>query len=135
MKKLIFLFVLGMLLACDLDSGDEVNFTREIMSIDSVDIPSEFNFGQTHEITVNYTRPNGCYRFNNFIFQPDGNTRTVAVVDDVFVDINCTDAIEEASVSFTFSVTSMETYTFQFYQGTSENGEDQYLIIEVPVVS
>ncbi|MBT8246035.1 MAG: hypothetical protein HKP48_02830 [Winogradskyella sp.] len=134
MKKLILLFLLGTLLACDLDNGNEVNFSLEIMSIESVDIPTEFNFGQTHEITLNYTRPNGCYQFNDFIFQPDGNTRTVAVVDAIFNDANCTQATVEASVSFNFSVISSDTYTFQFYQGTSDTGEDQYLIIEVPVV-
>lgn len=135
MKKIILVFILGSLLSCDIGSDDDgLNFSREIIPIDSVDIPSEFTFGETVEITVNYTRPNGCHQFSSFIFQPDGNTRTVAVVDDVFFDADCSQNTIDASVSFDFSVTSNETYVFQFFQGTSDNGEDQFLIIEVPVV-
>ncbi len=135
MKKIILVFILGSLLSCDIGSDDDsLNFSREIVPIDSVDIPSEFIFGETVEVTVNYTRPNDCYQFSSFIFQPDGNTRTVAVVDDVFFNENCSQNTVDASVSFDFFVTSEETYVFQFFQGTSSNGEDQFLIIEVPVV-
>lgn len=135
MKKIILVFILGSLLSCDIGSDDDsLNFAREIISIDSVDIPSEFVFGDTVEITVNYTRPNECYQFSSFIFQSDGNTRTVAVVDDVLLNVECSQNTVDASVSFDFFVTSNETYIFQFFQGTSNTGEDQYLIVEVPVV-
>jgi len=134
MKKLLLLFVLGTLLSCGIGGDDELNFQLELMSITSVSIPDEFAFGETHEITVNYLRPNGCHEFNNFIFQPDGNTRNVAVVDTVYDDPTCSTNAIDASVSFDFLVLSMDPYIFQFYQGTSQTGEDQYLIVEVPVV-
>ncbi|WP_296319307.1 hypothetical protein [Winogradskyella sp.] len=134
MKKVLLFFVLTSVLSCDIGGDDVVNFTSELMSIESVDIPDEFTFGQTHEITVNYTRPNGCYEFFNFIFQPDGNTRTVAVVDNIFLDEVCTQVPESASVSFNFEVFSTDTYIFQFYQGSDPAGDDIYLIVEVPVV-
>ena len=135
MKKFLLLALTITLFSCDLDSGeDQPSFSLEIMSIESVDAPDEFTFGEAHEITVNYTRPNDCYQFNDFIFQPSESTRTVAVVDTVYENISCSQALVNASVSFDFTVTSMETYVFQFYQGEDNNGEDQYLIVEIPVV-
>ncbi|WP_299115491.1 hypothetical protein [uncultured Winogradskyella sp.] len=134
MKKLLLLFVLVSFMSCDIGGDDGLNFQLELMSITSVDIPDQFTFGETHEITVNYLRPNGCHEFNNFIFQPDGNTRTVAVVDTVYDDPTCSTNAIDASVSFDFRVVSNEPYIFQFYQGSTQTGEDLYLIIEVPVV-
>ncbi|SHG78538.1 hypothetical protein [Winogradskyella jejuensis] len=134
MKKILLLFVLVGFMSCDIGGDDGPSFQLELMSITSVNIPDQFTFGETHEITVNYLRPNGCHEFNNFIFQPDGNTRTVAVVDTVYDDPNCSPNAVDASVSFDFRVVSNEPYIFQFYQGSTQTGEDQYLIIEVPVV-
>ena len=134
MKKLLVLFIFGTLLSCEINDGNEINFELEIMSITDVIVPSEFTLGETHQITVNYLRPNGCHEFNDFIFQSDGNTRTVAVVDTVYDDPNCSANAEEASVSFDFLVLSPDPYIFQFFQGSTQIGEDQYLIVEVPVV-
>lgn len=134
MKKILLLFVLGAVISCDIGSDDGPNFTSELMSIQSVDIPDEFTFGETYEITVSYTRPNECYSFNDFFFQPNGNVRTVAVVDNVALNEPCTDNITFASESFDFRVTSMETYEFRFYRGMLVNGDDDYIVIEVPVV-
>lgn len=134
MKKLLLLFILATFTSCDIGDDDSQNFTSEFMSIQSVDIPSEFTFGENYDITVNYTRPTSCYQFQRFIFQSDGlTTRTVAVVDTRSLDDSCQQVQTNASVTFNFLVTNMETYVFQFYQGTIE-GEDQYLIVEVPVV-
>ncbi|GGI56342.1 hypothetical protein [Winogradskyella haliclonae] len=134
MKKLIILILLITFFSCDIGGEELQDFTVEIMPIESVEVPTEFIIGNTHVITVNYTRPNGCYEFNSFIPQTNGNTRTIAVVDTVYSNISCTQSSIEASVSFEFSVTSAETHIFQFFQGTSQAGEDQYLIVEVPVI-
>lgn len=133
MKKIVLVAIVFSFLGCSLDDDGNNNFAFEIMPIESVDVPEEFVFGSTHQISVSYTRPNGCYAFNNFVFDSEGNTRTIGVVDAVYLDGNCTQATEEATVSFDFSVISTETYIFQFYQGEDANGEDQYLIVEVPV--
>lgn len=133
MKKILLLSVLATFLSCDIEGNDELNFSSELMSIQSVDIPEEFTFGQSHEITLNYTRPNDCYVFNRILSQPEANnTRIIAVVDNVYNNQDCNQVAEDASVSFNFNVTNTETYTFQFFQGI-QNGEDQYLIVEVPV--
>lgn len=135
MKKLILIATISFLfVSCSIDDNNPPNFSLEIMPIESVDMPTEFMLGETYEISMSYSRPNGCYEFNDFIYQPDGNTRNIAVVDTFYFDGLCTEAVEEATVSFDFFVTGAETtYIFRFYQGAVD-GEDQYLIIEVPVV-
>ena len=120
------------LTSCSIDD-DRNSFYQEIMHIDSVNVPSEFMLGEIYEISATYTRPNGCYLFSNFVVQPDGNTRRVFIVDNVYTDSPCTEAQVEATVSFNFEVLYNQTYVFQFYQGQVD-GEDQYLIVEVPVV-
>ena len=132
LKTVLILFLFVGLTGCDLDD-DQPNFSLEIMSIEAVDVPDEFIFGQTHEISVTYTRPNGCYQFNDFIVSAEGNTRSIAVVDTVY-DETCTLATVTATVSFDFLVLSNEAYIFQFYQGEGNDGNDQYLIVEIPVV-
>lgn len=127
------LFLLVGLVGCEL-SDDQPGFSLEIMPIETVDVPDEFIHGQTHEISVTYTRPNSCHEFNDFIFNAEGNTRTIAVVDIVYNNEACIQAIETVTVSFEFLVLSDETYIFQFYQGDGSDGNDQYLIVEIPVV-
>ena len=134
MKKLLLLFTLGVLLSCDIGDDDSINFTSEVMSIESVELPSEFIFGENYEIKVNYTRPSTCFEFQRILINPDvENSRTVAVIDTRYFDNSCQQIISNASVSFNFSVSSNETQVFQFFQGIVD-GEDQYLIVEVPVV-
>ena len=50
-------------------------------------------------------------------------------------DNNCNDLSDElVEATFNFIVTSNGSYIFKFWQGVDENDEDQYLIIEVPVI-
>ncbi len=85
---------------------------------------------------MTYTKPNGCYYFNDFIYEVDDQQRTIAVVNTVFTNLNNSAKkmqTEEVTVHFDFIVLSNETYVFKFYQGEDENGEDQFLLVEVPV--
>ncbi|OZV70770.1 hypothetical protein [Winogradskyella aurantia] len=133
MKKFIFLFILSSLIfSCDIES-DSPNFSFEIVGIDSVETPELFIFAETYEISVTYIAPNGCYEFNDFIYDINGNERTIAVVNTVYDYSNCTTAEESITVSFNFTVTSTETYLFRFYKGENEEGADEYHLVEIPV--
>ena len=135
MKRLFLLFIsIATLVSCDIDGDDAPNFSLEILPIQSVDVPDQFVVGEVHPISITYIRPSGCYEFNNFIFQNNFNTRTVAVVDTFFQDDPCTQVTEVATVSFDFTVSNTENHIFQFFQGQDDEGQDQFLIVEVPVV-
>ncbi len=127
----VFLLVIG-LSSCSLDD-DGANFRLEIVTIEEASLPDEFVFGETHEIKVTYNRPNNCYSFNNFLFDRDGNQRTVAVVNRVLTDTNCNNTATTSEATFNFLVLSRETYTFRFFQGKDDDGNDTFLTVEVPV--
>ena len=135
MKKLIvFCVLLSTLMSCSLSDDNSVNYHFEILPIDSVDIPEEFILGEIYPITVFYTKPSGCYVFNDFYYVKELNERTVAVINTVYEDRPCTQATEQAEATFNFMVNSNGTYVFKFWQGEDEAGNDLYYIIEVPVV-
>ena len=46
---------------------------------------------------------------------------------------DCQEVLQEVETSFNFIVLYDQTYLFKFYTGEDENGEAQYLEIEVPV--
>lgn len=135
MKKLIILCLSLILFAsCSMDD-DNANFSFEILPIDSVDIPDEFELGETYPITVSYFRPSSCHAFKEFYYLMENNKRTVAPLMYVYENDNCETLQEELMEStINFLVTSNGSYIFKFWQGKNTNDEDQYLIIEVPVV-
>jgi len=134
MKKQLFLvsILLVLLSSCSLDDGT-ADFYLEVMPITSVEVPDHFVLGETYEINITYMRPNSCYVFNDFIYDINEQERTVVVVNTVYNTL-CTGEPEDVTVNFTFPVNGTETYVFKFYQGEDENGEDQYFLVEIPVM-
>lgn len=133
MKKLIALCLTLVLFASC--STDDLNFGFEILPVESVDIPNEFELGETYPITVSYLRPSTCHTFREFYYLKENNERTVAPINYVFENNDCDD-LEDVLIeeTFDFIVTSNGSYIFKFWQGEDTNGEDQYLTIEVPVI-
>jgi uncharacterized protein YcfL len=137
MKKLIALsLALFLLVSCSINDDDSINYSFEILPVESVDIPTEFTLGEIYPITVSYFKPSTCHSFKEFYYLKENNIRTVALIHYVFEDTDC-EILEEELVesTFNFIVTSNGSYIFKFWQGEDTNGEDQYLTIEVPVVN
>ena len=122
--------------SCSIDDGNNDSFYLEVMPIDSVEMPEYFVHGETYEILVTYTKPNSCYYFNDFIYEIEGHARTIAIVNTVYENnvTACDGEPEQVTVTFNFPVTGTETYVFKFYQGEDQYGEDQYYLVEVPVM-
>lgn len=135
MKKiLIFNIIFTLLFSCNLED-DTPYFRDEILPIESVDIPASFTFGNSYQITVHYLKPSNCHLFNRFYCVEKGNTFIVAILDYKFLKADCEDLEDESvEATFNFQVTNNGSYIFKFWQGEDEDGEDQYLIIEVPVI-
>lgn len=137
MKKLITLcFAIVTLVSCSIDNDNDVNYHFEILPVESVDIPTEFVLGETYPITVTYLKPNTCHVFKEFYYSKNLNERTVAPITLVYDDKSC-ETLENSTTeaTFNFMVTGNGSYIFKFWQGEDEDGEDQYLIIEVPVIT
>jgi hypothetical protein len=135
MKKYVLLLsvVISTLTSCSIDD-DRASFYLEVLPVESVEMPEEFIFGETHEIFIDYIRPTSCHVFNDFLYQINEQERTVGILNTVYPDGVCEEDLETVTVSFQFDVTSLDTYVFKFYRGEDDDGADQYLIIEVPVV-
>lgn len=138
MKKLVALsLALFLFASCSLDddsSNDTLNYSFEILPIESVDIPDKFALGQTYPISVSYFKPSTCHAFKEFYYLKENNERTVAAINYVFDNGNCQTLTDElVDATFNFVVNSNGSYIFKFWQGQDANGEDQYLIKEVPV--
>lgn len=136
MKKLILIsFLVCSVFSCSIKDDNSFNFFYETLPIESVDMPAEFHFGNTHAITMTYLRPSGCHIFNDFYYLSELNQRTIAIITTVFPDDTCeTFENEEVEVTLNFQVNSTEPYVFRFWQGEDENGNDVYYVVEVPVV-
>ncbi|NRR91522.1 hypothetical protein HSX10_08090 [Winogradskyella undariae] len=136
MKKyaLLILVFITTLTSCSIDDDNSDLFYVNFMPIESVDIPEYFVYGETYEIFMTYTKPNSCYFFRDFYYAIDGNERIVAIENNVYQEDNCDETPESETVSLNFYVTSNETYLFKFYQGKDEEGVDQFLLVEVPII-
>lgn len=136
MKKFLILsFLATVLFSCSLDD-DSVNFSADVLPIESVDIPDEFTLGEVYPITVTYARPTNCHSFREFYYAKHNNERTVAVINTVFERNDCVDLIDETlTATFDFQVTSNGSYIFKFWQGKDDNDDDIFLEIEVPVTN
>lgn len=138
MKRLLVLCFALLLASCSLDD-DGTNFSFEVLPVESVDIPTEFQLGMTYPITVSYFRPSTCHSFKEFYYLRENNVRTVAPINYLFEretgQNSCTDLQDNlVEATFNFVVTSNGSYIFKFWQGEDNDGNDKYLTIEVPVI-
>ncbi len=137
MKKLCFSVILTLVLtlfSCSID--DQENFQFVALPIVSVDMPESFVLNETYEIDVTYDRTSTCAFFEGFeVVKDTDSIRNVVVAASLLTssDNDCKKVSEEVETSFNFIVLYDSTYLFKFYTGTDENGENQYLEIEVPV--
>tara|TARA_R110000796_G_scaffold183498_2_gene300087 strand:+ start:189272 stop:189688 length:417 start_codon:yes stop_codon:yes gene_type:complete len=130
--SLLFLAVLTFS-GCSLD--DDENFHFVAFPITSVQMPDTFDLNQTYEIKVTYERDSDCSYFEGFdVIKEDKTIRNVAAIGSMLSDSDdCQEVLQEVETSFNFIVLYDEPYLFKFYTGEDENGEAEYLEIEVPV--
>ncbi|WP_306351348.1 hypothetical protein [Flavobacterium sp. '19STA2R22 D10 B1'] len=137
MKKLALLVLFICTLAgCSLSNDDNPNFYLELNPVESATVPQSFTRGQSYQIKMLYKRPSTCHYFDGFYFQPNLETRTIAIQSKVLADNNCQELNEPpVEVKFDFYVNSPigTIYKFKFFNGVADNGENTFIIVEVPV--
>ncbi|MBW1294076.1 hypothetical protein [Aquimarina litoralis] len=135
--KIIALIILtSCLSSCLSDDDSGISFSYELVPIEQIDIPEQFTRGQTYEITVSYFRPSDCHSFSGFDYDRVSNERTVSVVNVLVNDRECEDLAETDLIdaSINFLVGFENSYVFRFWQGRDAQGENQFLVREIPVV-
>ena len=137
MKKLfLFGFVLVAFWSCSIDDSINEDFYFEILPIEDASVPTEMYFGEIYTISYSYYRPTTCHGFNDLYYVAENNIRTIAVINTVINNSTCQDLTNEL-VERTFSFflqNNSGSIVFKFWQGEDENGEDTYLVFEVPIV-
>jgi len=131
-KLVVFLFTL-VIVSCTAD--DYESTYTELLPIENAIVTVEFERGEVYDIIVSYIRPSSCHAFNDMYFDGEENEWLVAVMATVFqgsYECDEIDALTEAS--FPFKAGEADSYIFKFWQGVDDDGDDQYLVIEVPVV-
>lgn len=133
---LILLTVLVSFSSCSSDEDkDIVTFIPQIMPVESAIVPMEFTLGESYQIVVNYSFPNGCYTFTDIHYETNGYTRIIAIRAILSKGQSCTQSIVEGEHTFTLKCTQKETYILKFWKGKDTQGQDKYLVVEVPVNS
>ncbi len=130
------LVLAAMLTLSSCTKDDEPNFHFVPLQIQNASLPDTFRLNETYQIEVTYTIPDGCTGFSGFdVTSSNTTTRNVVVIGSTRTDQDaCTQATQEATGTFNFRVVYDETYLFRFWQGEDEEGNQQYLEIEVPVM-
>lgn len=137
MKKSFFIFLFAavsfIFSSCSLDDGGNFHFLP--LQITSAELPETFTLNETYQIRVTYNQPDACTAFAGFeVVDKDTTVRNVVVVGTKRTDQeDCVEGVEEQTASFNFIVKYSQSYTFRFWQGEGEDGEQQYLEVEVPV--
>lgn len=122
--------------SCSLDDSDS-NFYFEALEIVEVTLPETFTLGEIYEIGVTYLRPTTCHGFSGFDYEWEAQTeRTVAAIAVVANETNCEELTtdNEFTATFNFEVRYTGTYKFNFFAGKDANGNNEFIVREVPVV-
>lgn len=134
---ILILCIVFSISSCELPD-DGLQVTYEAVSIDSVQMPQTFTFGERYDIPVYYTRPTSCHVFEGFNVEANLNERKIAaVLARLDAGDECTDenVVEEQSLRFTAA--SNGTYIFKFLTDEDINGDGSgpdYLEYEVQVI-
>lgn len=127
----IFSFII--FVSCSNDDGPTYHY--ELLAIEDVILPENFEYGKIYEVSLKYIQPDDCYISSDVLYEYDNDIRNVAVISTVLDDKNCFPSEFEDNISFKVQALQEETYIFKFWQGEDDNGEPIYLVKEVPVIT
>ena len=136
MKKIYLIIFVLLITSCSL-KDESTNFHYQTLPVESIDIPSEFELGETYAITIYSLRPTTCHTLDNlYHYKDDTNEHTITAVSLVYEKNDCV-LLEDEIMEYTFNfvVNNSGSHIFNFWEGKNEQDEDQYLTIEVPVLN
>jgi len=134
-KVLVTMLVAVTLISCKLGDNDDANFELKSLPIEEAVVPAEFEFGMSYTIKVEYDLPNGCHSFYDLYYQQEGTSRIIAISSLVDTKAACTEALIRKEHEFVVNVAQREDYTFKFWKGEDNNGNNIYEDVIVPVIN
>lgn len=141
MKKLVLvLMAVIAFTGCSVnDDGPELSY--ELAEIVANDLPNEFEFGESYEITVTYILASECHDFVGLDPKREGSVGDkrrniyVSAISVTEVNSTCDSTLggDQGTSKFMILIDEEGSYTFNFLVG-EEGGEPQYETVVVPVV-
>lgn len=133
-------FALGLLLvfsSCSIDDQPTPQLVYELVPIVSTNLPEEFVAGETYELLFTYSLPTSCHNYKGINVEPleDGSMAVGVVSYRDPAAQKCLEEVRTAETGFEFVAGAEEFYIFKFWQGQNEQGENQFLTVEIPVVT
>lgn len=133
-KKILVTFLITItLVSCSLGDDNDTNLVLKSLPIKEAVVPAEFEFGMSYTIKIEYDLPDGCHTFYDLYYKQEGSSRVVAITAIVDQQANCTEAIIPKEHEFVVKVAQEEDYTFRFWKGEDNNGDDIFEDVIVPV--
>ena len=141
-KTFFFWFVIATIWSCSVEDSVIDEFQLEILPIENASVPSQMRLGETYTINYSYLKPTTCHFFNDLYYISENNVKTIAVINKV-LNVNSNIVCETLNneleeKSFTFLAVGSDNvegaYIFKFWNGEGSNGQDIYLIFEVPLL-
>lgn len=141
-RSFLVLMTLITLNSCSIDD-DAPNINYELAQITGSNLPDEFVFNETYNITVDYILPSECHNFASIDARRAGNTAedrskiyvgiVSAIVSGSICDENTSG--DSGSSSFSLFIDELDEYTFYFWTGIGSNNQPEYTEVVVPVVN
>jgi hypothetical protein len=132
--KRIFFVIFSFIIFVSCSNDDGPTYHYELLAIEDVILPENFEYGKIYEVSLKYIQPDDCYISSDVLYEYDNDIRNVAVISTVLDDKNCFPSEFEDEISFKVQALQEGTYVFKFWQGEDDNGEPIYLVKEVPVI-
>jgi hypothetical protein len=132
MKYFFLLVGLVVLLnSCSVD--DPKIFAIENATLVEVVRPDTLIYQQNAQFDVTFRLPTSCHRFEGFVVQEAGQSRTIRTEIRYDETFDCEDTPNETETrQYEFFVENLEDYTFRFLRGASDTGF-QYFEFQLPV--
>ena len=135
MKKLKVLILIALFItqSCSLENDDTL-FSFDIVAISEIEIPTEFEINTIVEIKTYYVQKSLCHVFYDYIFKQIRKNEIEVYLAETYIENGaCEEENFQVVRSFKLKIEDYNKYTFRFWNGRNEQGENQFITVEVPV--
>lgn len=128
--SLVFLFS-----GCSVDDEPIPQLVSELVPIVSTTLPDEFEAGKSYDLLFTYSLPSSCHKYKAITVEDLDGAMGIGVIAYYDANQDCDEVARTAETGVSFVAGEEEFYIFKFWQGQNEQGENQFLTVEIPVVS
>jgi len=133
-KKILITFLVSVtLISCSLGDDNDPNLELKTLPIKSYVLPTEFEYGLSYTVKIEYDLPDGCHAFYDLYYKQEDASRIVAISALVDTQAACAEVITMKEHEFVVNIAQSRDYTFRFWKGEDNHGNDIFEDVIVPV--